>query len=90
MYAIRTDGLTKRYGSLTAVDALTLDIPTGELFALLGVNGAGKTTTVKMLTCLTAPTEGSAVVGGFCLTKQPHEVRRCIGVSPQETAIAPT
>lgn len=89
MYAIRTDGLTKRYGSLTAVDALTLDIPTGELFALLGVNGAGKTTTVKMLTCLTAPTEGSAMVGGFCLTKQPHEVRRCIGVSPQETAIAP-
>ena len=89
MYAIRTTALTKRYADLTAVDTLHLDIRTGELFSLLGVNGAGKTTTIKMLTGLTAPTEGDALVGGYSITQQPQQVRRCIGVSPQETAIAP-
>ena len=53
MYAIETMGLTKRYGNVTAVDNLSLQIKEGELFALLGVNGAGKTTTLRMLTCLT-------------------------------------
>ena len=89
MQAIKTTDLVKRYGQLTAVDRLNLEIPQGELFSLLGVNGAGKTTTIKMLTGLTAPTEGDALVGGYSITKQPRQAKERIGVSPQETAIAP-
>ena len=89
MHAIKTTGLTKRYGKLTAVDSLDLEIQQGEFFSLLGVNGAGKTTAVKMLSCLTQPTAGDATVGGFPITKEPDRVKRCIGVSPQETAVAP-
>ena len=90
MYAIQTTGLVKRYGKLTAVDGLDLAIFRGELFSLLGVNGAGKTTTVKMLSCLTKTTAGDAMVGGFSITGEPEQVKRLIGVSPQETAVAPT
>ena len=89
MYAIETQALVKRYKNLTAVDGLDLNIHQGELFSLLGVNGAGKTTTIKMLTCLTAPTQGDARVGGFSVTKEAEQVKRLIGVSPQETAVAP-
>ena len=89
MQAIKTTGLVKRYQSLTAVDRLSLEIRRGELFSLLGVNGAGKTTTIKMLTCLTRPTEGDALVGGYSVTKEPDRVKGRIGVSPQETAVAP-
>ena len=89
MQAIQTNGLVKRYGGLTAVDGLDLQIHRGELFSLLGVNGAGKTTAIKMLSCLTAPTQGTATVGGFSVTREPEQVKRCIGVSPQETAVAP-
>lgn len=89
MQAIKTTGLVKRYKDVTAVDRLDLEIRQGELFSLLGVNGAGKTTTIKMLTCLTKPTAGDAVVGGYSITKQPEQVKRLIGVSPQETAVAP-
>ena len=89
MQAIKTRGLVKRYKNLTAVDGLDLEIQQGELFSLLGVNGAGKTTTIKMLTCLTAPTEGDAFLGGCSVTKEPERVKERIGVSPQETAIAP-
>lgn len=89
MYAIQTSDLVKQYGHLTAVDRLNLEIRQGELFALLGVNGAGKTTAIKMLSCLTKPTSGDAIVGGYSITKQPDHVRALIGVSPQETAVAP-
>ncbi len=89
MPAIRTTDLVKRYKNLTAVDHLNLEIQQGELFSLLGVNGAGKTTSIKMLTCLTIPTEGDAVVGGYSITRQPNQVKKLIGVSPQETAVAP-
>ena len=89
MYAIQTSALTKQYRSLTAVDRLNLEIHQGELFSLLGVNGAGKTTTMKMLTCLTRPTDGEAYVGGFRITGESNQVKRLIGVSPQETAVAP-
>jgi ABC-2 type transport system ATP-binding protein len=89
MQAIEAKGLVKRYKHLTAVYDLHLDIQQGELFSLLGVNGAGKTTTIKMLTCLTKPTEGDALVGGYSITKEPEQVKRLIGVSPQETAVAP-
>ena len=89
MTAIKTQGLTKRYKALAAVDSLQLEIKQGELFALLGVNGAGKTTAIKMLSCLTAPTAGDALVGGYSIVKEPEQVKRLIGVSPQETAVAP-
>ena len=89
MQAIKTMGLVKRYKALTAVNKLDLEIRRGELFSLLGVNGAGKTTTIKMLTCLTKPSDGDALVGGCSIKKEPKQVKRLIGVSPQETAIAP-
>ena len=89
MQAIRTQQLVKRYKSITAVDGLDLEIRQGELFSLLGVNGAGKTTVIKMLSCLTRPTAGDALVGGFSVTETPEQVKRQIGVSPQETAVAP-
>ena len=89
MQAIQIKQLTKQYKTLTAVDQLNLSIAQGELFSLLGVNGAGKTTTIKMLTCLTKPTDGDAIVGGFSITKEAEQVKRLIGVSPQETAVAP-
>ena len=89
MQAIKAMGLVKQYKTITAVYKLHLEIQQGELFSLLGVNGAGKTTTIKMLTCLTKPTAGDAFVGGYSITKQQEQVKRLIGVSPQETAIAP-
>ena len=89
MQAIKTTELVKRYKNITAVDKLNLEIREGELFSLLGVNGAGKTTTIKMLSCLTMPTDGDAVVGGYSITKESEQVKRLIGVSPQETAVAP-
>ena len=89
MKSIATRNLVKRYKTITAVDKLTLEIPHGMLFSLLGVNGAGKTTTIKMLTCLTKPTGGEAFVGGYSITKQPEQVKQLIAVSPQETAVAP-
>ena len=89
MEVIKTKELVKQYKNITAVDKLLLDMKQGELFSLLGVNGAGKTTTIKMLTCLTKPTSGDAFVGGYSITKEPEQVKRLIGVSPQETAVAP-
>ena len=89
MQEIKTMELVKQYKKVTAVDKLHLEIKQGELFSLLGVNGAGKTTTIKMLTCLTKPTSGDAMVGGYSITKDAEQVKRLIGVSPQETAVAP-
>ena len=89
MHAIKTTALVKRYRDITAVDGLNLEIRQGELFSLLGVNGAGKTTAIKILSCLTRPTEGEASVGGYSVTKEPEQVKHLIGVSPQETAVAP-
>ena len=89
MQEIKICELVKRYKKLTAVDKLTLEIRQGELFSLLGVNGAGKTTAIKMLSCLTKPTGGDALVGGYSISKESEQVKRLIGVSPQETAVAP-
>ncbi len=88
MEAIKTEGLTKRYGNILAVDRLTLTVNTGEIFSLLGINGAGKTTTIKMLSCLTEPTEGDAFLLGKSIKTESTEVKRLIAVSPQETAVA--
>lgn len=89
MQAIQTMGLVKRYGDVTAVDGLELEVKQGELYSLLGVNGAGKTTAIRLLTGLTRPTSGDALVGGYSIVKESDQVKRLIGVSPQETAIAP-
>lgn len=89
MDAIRTVQLTKKYGDTTAVDALDLQVGEGELLALLGVNGAGKTTTVKILSGLTRPTSGDALLRGQSICKDAATVKSIIAVSPQETAVAP-
>lgn len=89
MVAIKTEQLLKKYKDVTAVDHLDLTVEQGELFALLGVNGAGKTTTIKMLTCLTKPDGGDAFVNGNSIVTDASAVKNIIGVSPQETAVAP-
>ncbi|HIU34743.1 MAG TPA: ABC transporter ATP-binding protein [Candidatus Pullichristensenella excrementigallinarum] len=89
MPAIRTEKLTKKYGDQTAVDALDLCVERGELFSLLGVNGAGKTTAIKMLCCLTKPSSGDAFLNGRSIVSASALVKEIIGVSPQETAVAP-
>lgn len=89
MEAIKAEGLTKKYKDITAVDSLDLKILQGELFSLLGVNGAGKTTTIKMLSCLTKPTSGDAKLLENSIITNESNVKKIIGVSPQETAVAP-
>jgi len=89
MQAIVTEKLTKKYKDLTAVDSLDLSVERGELFALLGVNGAGKTTTIKMLSCRTKPSGGDAYLNGKSVISDTAAVKSMIGVSPQETAVAP-
>ncbi|MBE6555890.1 MAG: ABC transporter ATP-binding protein [Ruminococcaceae bacterium] len=89
MEAVKIKELVKRYGDIVAVDHLTLSVEKGELFALLGINGAGKTTTIKMLCGLLAPDGGDALLDGKSILTQTAAVKRIIGVSPQETAVAP-
>lgn len=89
MEAIQTTNLTKKFGDLIAVEGLNLSVKQGELFALLGVNGAGKTTTIKMLSCLSKPTSGDALLLGDSIVANPFAVKEKINVSPQETAVAP-
>ena len=84
MSIIETNGLTKKYGKITAVDDLSISIEEGEIFGLLGPNGAGKTTIIKMLATLLEPTSGSASVNGFDIKKQPDKVRQSIGIIFQE------
>ena len=85
---IEIKDLTKVFGSRTAVDNISLDIKDGELFALLGINGAGKTTTIKMLTALSIPTSGDALLNGYSVVNSPDKVKEIVNVSPQETAVA--
>jgi ABC-2 type transport system ATP-binding protein len=89
MIAINTQGLTKKYKDVVAVNGLSLSVEEDEIFALLGVNGAGKTTTIKMLSTLISPTAGSAEIFGLDVSKDKGEIRSLIGVSPQDTAVAP-
>lgn len=88
MNTVTINNLTKKYGDFTAVDSLNLTIEQGELFSLLGVNGAGKTTVIKMLSCLTKPTTGDAVLLGNSVKEHPQAVKSKINLSPQETAVA--
>jgi ABC-2 type transport system ATP-binding protein len=82
-FAVETKSLTRKFGSFTAVDAVSLNIRRGEIFGLIGPNGAGKSTLIKMLTTLLPPTSGSATIAGFDIVAQPAEVRRHIGYVPQ-------
>ena len=77
---IRIRNLVKKYGDLTAVDKLSLDIEENEIFGLLGSNGAGKTTTIHMLATLLKPTSGTATVNGYDIVSQPAKVRASIGI----------
>ena len=89
MNAIELRGLCKKFGKKIAVDSIDLDVKGGELFGLLGVNGAGKTTTIRMLCCLSRPDGGDATVCGHSIVSDSANVKRIIGISPQETSVAP-
>jgi ABC-2 type transport system ATP-binding protein len=79
--------LTKRFGAQTAVDAISFDIPAGQIVGFLGPNGAGKTTTLKMLTGMIQPTSGTATVCGFDLVEQTIDVKRHVGFVPESGAV---
>jgi ABC-2 type transport system ATP-binding protein len=83
MTILKTDRLTREFGTLTAVDDLSLSIDEGEVFGLLGPNGAGKTTLIKMLTTLLPPTSGNAEIAGYDILHHSGNVRRIIGYVPQ-------
>ena len=81
--AIRTEALSKHFGSFVAVDRVSFEVRPGEAFGLLGPNGAGKTTIIRMLTTLLRPTSGRAQVAGYDVVRAAHHVREAIGVIPQ-------
>ncbi|KXA92574.1 hypothetical protein AKJ64_02795 [candidate division MSBL1 archaeon SCGC-AAA259E17] len=81
---IEVEDLTKKYGDVTAVDGISFEVSRGEIFSLVGPNGAGKTTTVEILECLRRPTGGNARVFGFDVVDEEREIKRRIGVMPQE------
>ena len=87
MTILKTTGLTRRFGNLTAVDNLNLAVGQGEIFGLLGPNGAGKTTVIKMLTTLLPPSGGTATVAGFDIRQRPAQVREAIGYVPQLVSV---
>lgn len=88
MIELDVKALSKCYGNVKALDGLSLQIRQGEIVALLGVNGAGKTTAIKLLSCLATPSAGEAWLCGHSILTEAQEVKRVIGVSPQETAVA--
>lgn len=86
-YVIEVDGLTKRFGSFTAVDHISFKVRQGEIFGFLGANGAGKTTAMRMLTGLSHPTEGKARVAGFNVATRSEDVKRNIGYMSQKFSL---
>ena len=80
---IRTEGLTRKFGSLVAVDDLNIHIKKGDVYGFLGPNGAGKTTTIRMLSTLIKPTSGTASIMGYDIHKEPNNARRAIGIMPE-------
>jgi len=85
--AIETIGLTRRFGNVSAVDGISLQVERGTFYGFLGPNGAGKSTTIKMLTGLLAPSAGHATVADFDVVQSPLEVKRRIGVVPENLAL---
>ena len=85
--AIEVQELHRRFDDIHAVRGISFDVQAGEIFSLLGPNGAGKSTTISMLACLLAPTQGDASVMGHSVLRQPMEVKKAIGVVPQEIAL---
>ena len=86
-YAVVSDGLTKRFGDFTAVDNVSFEVPTGEIFGFLGSNGAGKTTTIRMLCGIIAPSEGSGTVLGMDIVGQRHQIKENIGYMSQRFSL---
>ena len=92
-HAIEVKDLKKHYigkkqmEDVLAVDGVSFQVKTGELFGLLGPNGAGKTTIIQMLTGILSPTEGTAVIGGYDVNKELNMIKELIGVCPQEPAV---
>jgi ABC-2 type transport system ATP-binding protein len=84
---IRTQGLTKRFGDFTAVDAVSIAVPPGSIFAFLGANGSGKSTTIRMLIGLLAPTAGTVEVDGIDVIRHPRRVRDRIGYMGQKVSL---
>jgi ABC-2 type transport system ATP-binding protein len=89
MNAIRTENLTKRFGDLTAVDSLSLEVAEGEIFGLVGPDGAGKTTTMRLLTSIMEPTSGDAWIAGYHVTKQAEAIKENIGYMSQRFGLYP-
>lgn len=88
-YAIEIHGLTKRYGSLTAIENISFEVGRGELFGLIGPDGAGKTTLFRLLTTLLVPDEGRAIVDGFDIVAQYREIRKRVGYMPGRFSLYP-
>lgn len=86
---ITLKNLTKTYGSFTAVNGVSLEIPTGGIFAFLGVNGAGKTTTIRMMTGILRPTSGEIYLGGFDLLADPIQAKSITGYIPDRPNLYP-
>src|SRR5213083_2588024 len=84
---VRTDKLTKRFGALTAVDGVDLEVREGEVFGYLGPNGAGKTTTLRLLCALIAPTSGGAEVAGFRLGREDAQIRAQVGILTEQPGL---
>jgi ABC-2 type transport system ATP-binding protein len=80
---LETQGLTRRFGKLTAVNNLSISVEQGEVFGLLGPNGAGKSTVIKMLTTLLPISAGKATLAGYDVARESNPVRRAIGYVPQ-------
>jgi len=86
---IRAENLTKKYGTLTAVDSVDFAVNEGEVFGFLGPNGAGKTTTMRMIECVSPKTSGTLTVAGMEVDRDPRGIKRILGVAPQESNLDP-
>lgn len=86
-FAIEAENLTKKFGSFTAVDSISFSVKKGEIFGFLGANGAGKTTAIRMLTALSKPSGGKALVAGYDVKKKPEKVKKNIGYMCQKFSL---
>lgn len=90
MGIIEIKGLTKKFGELVADDDVSFEVNEGEVFGLLGPNGAGKSTLISMITTLLTPDSGEIIINGFNIKKQQTEIKKLLGLVPQEIALYPT